>query len=83
MTENKMVKYHIPQQGIYMYVRMRDGKNGMIVLNSTDHEQVLSAEHYRLLTKDSRMGKEVSTGRMVDLSQNLVISPRQSLIIEF
>lgn len=32
MTENKTVKYCIPQQGIYMYARMRDGKMGMIVL---------------------------------------------------
>ena len=56
MTENKTVKYHIPQQGIYMYARMRDGKTGMIVLNSTDHEQILSAEYYKPLTKDSKMG---------------------------
>ena len=83
MTENKTVKYHIPQQGIYMYARMRDGETGMIVLNSTDHEQILSAEYYKPLTKDSKMGKELSTGKVIDFSQNLTLSPRKSLIIEF
>lgn len=83
MTENKTVKYHIPQQGIYMYARVRDGKNGMIVLNSTDCEQVLEAEYYKPLTKECKTGKEISTGKTVDFSENLTLSPRKSLIIEF
>ncbi|HJC93826.1 MAG TPA: cyclomaltodextrinase C-terminal domain-containing protein [Candidatus Phocaeicola excrementigallinarum] len=83
MTESKTVKYHIPQQGIYMYARMRDGKTGMIVLNSTDYEQTLTAEYYKPLTKDSKTGKELSTGKTIDFSQSLTLSPRKSLVIEF
>ena len=33
MSENKTVKYHIPEQGIYLYARTSDGKTEMIVLN--------------------------------------------------
>lgn len=40
MSENKTVKYHIPEQGIYLYARTSEGKTEMIVLNSTDREQV-------------------------------------------
>ena len=83
MTENKTVKYCSPQQGIYMYARMRDGKMGMIVLNSTDHEQTVSAEYYKPLVKDSKSGREISTGRTIDFSQSLTLSPRKSLVIEF
>ena len=41
MLEYKTVKYHIPQQGIYLYARTNEGKTEMIVLNSTDQEQTL------------------------------------------
>jgi hypothetical protein len=40
--EKKTVKYHIPQHGIYMYARTNSGKTELIVLNSTDAEQVVA-----------------------------------------
>lgn len=79
----KTVKYHVPQQGVYLYACAKDGKTEMTVLNSTDSEQVLSAEHYNVLTKNSKSGKEIASGKKVDFSQNLVLSARKSLSIEF
>lgn len=55
----------------------------MIVLNSTSDEQTLAAEYYTVLTKDSKEGRDVSSGKRIDLTKNLVVSPRKSLIIEF
>lgn len=54
MLEYKTVKYHIPQQGIYLYARTNEGKTEMIVLNSTDQEQTLPSEHYNALTMDGK-----------------------------
>ena len=48
--EKKTVKYHIPQHGIYMYARTNSGKTELIVLNSTDAEQVVANDHYRIMT---------------------------------
>ena len=53
------------------------------VLNSTDREQVLPSSHYQALTKETKEGKVVSTGKKIDFTQNLVLSARQSLVIEF
>lgn len=83
MSENKTVKYHIPQQGIYVYARSNEGKTEMIVLNSTDKEQVLPSQHYNTLTKDYKEGKDITSGKIVDFTQNLILSAHQSLIIEF
>ena len=79
----KTVKYHVPQKGIYLYAHVHDGKTEMIVLNSTDSEQILSAEHYNVLTKGSKTGKEIASGKPVDFTQGLVLSARKSLVIEF
>lgn len=83
MAENKTVKYHIPHRGIYMHSHVYEGKTEMIVLNSTGSEQILDSECYTVLTKDSKEGRDVSSGKKIDLTKNLVISPRKSLIIEF
>lgn len=83
MSENKTVKYHIPQLGIYLYARSNEGKTEMIVLNSTDKEQVLPNQHYNILTKDCKEGKDITSGKIVDFTKNLILSAHQSLIIEF
>ena len=83
MLENKTVKYHIPQNGIYVYVRTNESKTEMIVLNSTDKEQVLPNNQYNILTKDHKEGKDISSGKKVDFTQNLILAAHQSMIIEF
>ena len=82
MLEYKTVKYHIPQQGIYLYARTNEGKTEMIVLNSTDQEQTLPSEHYNALTNGRKTGTEIASGKQVDFTRNLVLPARQSLVIE-
>ena len=83
MAENTTVKKHIPHRGKYMYSQVYERKTEMIVLNSTGSEQILDSECFTVLTKDSKEGRDVSSGIKIDLTKNLVISPRKSLIIEF
>ena len=79
--EKKTVKYHIPQHGIYMYARTNSGKTELIVLNSTNTEQVVANKYY-LMTNDSKSGKELVSGKKIDLTRNMTVGARQSLIIE-
>ena len=55
----------------------------MIVLNSTDKEQVLPSRHYNALTQGTKEGKIITTGKKVNLNQNLTVPANRSLIIEF
>ena len=80
--EKKTVKYHIPQHGIYMYARTNSGKTELIVLNSTNTEQVVDNNYYRMMTNDSKSGKYLVSGKKIDLTRNMTVGARQSLIIE-
>ena len=80
--EKKTVKYHIPQHGIYMYARTNSGKTELIVLNSTNTEQVVANKYYRMMTNDSKSGKELVSGKKIELTRNMNVAARQSLIIE-
>ena len=79
---NKNDKYNNPQNGIYMYARTNSGKTELIVLNSTNAEQVVESDHYRMMTNDSKSGKELVSGKKIDLTKNMTVGARQSLIIE-
>ena len=80
--EKKTVKYHIPQHGIYMYARTNSGKTELIVLNSTNTEQVVANKYYRMMTNDSKSGKELVSSKKIDLTRNMTVGDLQSLIIE-
>ncbi|MGN1217416.1 cyclomaltodextrinase C-terminal domain-containing protein [Bacteroides sp.] len=82
MTTTRTVKYHVPQQGLYVYSRTVDGKTELIVLNSTDIEQVLPNNHFKALINESVEGKEISSGKKIDLRENIVVPARKSVIIE-
>ena len=65
-----------------MYARTNSGKTELIVLNSTNAEQVGANDHYRMMTNDSKSGKELISAKKIDLTKNMTIGARQSLIIE-
>jgi hypothetical protein len=58
----------------------------MTILNGTSKEAVLEVARYAELFEDgqdvSRV-QDVATGRYYDLSKNLTLKPRQSLVLEF
>ena len=65
-----------------LYARTNSGKTELIVLNSTNTEQVVANKYYRMMTNDSKSGKELVSGKKIDLTRNMTVGARQSLIIE-
>ena len=46
------------------------------VLNSTNAEQVVANNHYRIMTNDSKSGKELISGKKIDLTKNMTVGAR-------
>ncbi len=82
MTTKRTVKYHVPQQGLYVYARTEEGRTELIVLNSTDNEQILNNNHFKGLVNECVRGKEIASGKTIDLTKNIVVPARKSVIIE-
>ena len=75
MTTKRTVKYHVPQQGLYVYARTEEG-------SSTDNEQILNNNHFKGLVNECVRGKEIASGKTIDLTKNIVVPARKSVIIE-
>ncbi|BEG98197.1 alpha-amylase [Bacteroides sedimenti] len=72
----------LPQNGIYVYSRTYEGKTVMVILNGTSKEQSLPIKNYSEVIKNHVSGKDIVSDKAIDLTTDLHLSPRQSMIIE-
>ncbi len=82
ITQGKQIQF-IPYNGIYVIARQHQGRTVLTILNGTSAEATMSVKRYaEVIGKASRV-KDIPTGRYYDLSKDLHLSPRQSLVLEF
>ena len=73
----------IPFNGIYVIARQYQGKTALTVLNGTSKPATMEVKRYQEVIGSATRAKDVPTGRYYDLSQDLTLKPRQSLVLEF
>ena len=76
----------IPYNGIYVVTRRWHRNTVITILNGTTQDAVLDISRYQELFDDgqdvSRV-QDIPTGRYYDLTKNLTLKPRQTLVLEF
>lgn len=80
--KKKTVTRYIPQNGIYVYAREHAGKTELIFLNGTNEHKELPMHSYHAMLQGSQSGKEITSGKTIDLTKGMTLPPRQSLVIE-
>ncbi len=76
----------IPYNGIYVVTRRWHRNTVMTILNGTSKDAVLEVERYKEILNDGQditRVKDIPTGRYYDLTKDLKLKPRQSLVLEF
>ena len=73
----------IPFNGIYVIARQYQGKTALTILNGTSKPATMEVKRYQEVIGSATRAKDVPTGRYYDLSQDLTLKPRQSLVLEF
>ena len=73
----------IPYKGVYVIARQYKGKTALTILNGTSKPATMEVERYAEVIGNTAKAKDILTGRFHDLSKNLELKPRQSLVLEF
>lgn len=73
----------IPYEGIYVIARQYQGRTALTILNGTSKEATMQVKRYAEVIGNTKRAKDILTGHYHDLSQNLKLRPRQSLILEY
>jgi glycosidase len=66
----------------YVYARIKDDHRLLVFLNGSDQEQTLSLQPYSEVIADAAFGKEILSGRILDMEAPLAIPARGAYIIE-
>ena len=75
--------HFIPYRGIYVVARQYQNQTVLTILNGTSKTVVMPIARYAEVIGDTSHAKDVLTHRCYDLSQDLRLKPRQSLVLEF
>ena len=73
----------IPYKGVYVIARRYQGRTVLTVLNGTTKEATMAVKRYAEVIGAATRAKDVLTGRYYDLTSDLALKPRQSLILEY
>ena len=73
----------IPYEGIYVIARQYQGRTALTILNGTSKSATMEVKRYAEVIGDTKRAKDILTERYYDLSKDLQLRPRQSLILEF
>ena len=82
ITNGTQIQF-IPFNGIYVIARQYQGKTVLTILNGTSKPAVMQVSRYEEVVGQTKQAKDVLTGRYFDLSKDLQLKPRQSLILAF
>ena len=73
----------IPYNGIYVITRRWHRNTVMTILNGTNRPATMHVRRYAEVIGKTGRVQDIPTGRYYDLSNDLTLKPRQSLVLEF
>ena len=81
ITRGRQTQF-IPYEGVYVIARRYGGKTVLTVLNGTTKAATMQVKRYAEVIGSTQRARDVLTGRYYDLSGDLQLKPRQSLVLE-
>ena len=81
IAKGKM-KHFVPQNGVYVYARNLNGKQVVVIMNGNAKESVLPLDRYDEVLKGYASGKDVITGKVVNLQKELTLGAKDVLVLE-
>ena len=82
ITKGKMTQF-IPYKGIYVIARRYQGRTVLTIINGTRSNATMELKRYAEVLAGAKQAVDVPTGVTYDLTKDLQLSPRQTLILDF
>ena len=82
ITKGKQTQF-IPFNGIYVVARQHAGRTVMTIVNGTQQERALPVARYAEIIGNHTTATDVPTKRSVNLTSDITLEPRGTLILDF
>ncbi len=73
----------IPYKGVYVIARQAEGRTALTILNGTSKKAAFSVQRFAEVIGNHTSATDVITGKKVDISKDIPLTPRQTLILEY
>ncbi len=73
----------IPYHGVYVIARRLDGKTALTVINGTDSPATMPVARYAEVIGSATTARDVPTGSQIDLTADIELPARGTLILEY
>lgn len=77
----KMTHY-IPEYNVYVYFRYDEKETVMVILNDSSEIHNLNTNRFQENIQDYKIGKDILTEQIIDVTNDLVLAPKSVLILE-
>lgn len=82
VIHNGSLMHFAPEDGIYVYFRYNKTDKVMVILNKNLKEMDLNLERFNEILKGLKSGKDILSGKEIQLAEKLVLEPMSPMIIE-
>ena len=82
ITKGKQTQF-LPHNGIYVVARQYDGKTVMTIVNGTNEDATMPLKRYAEIIGKAVVARDIPTSNHVSLVSDIILTPRQTLILEF
>lgn len=72
----------VPENDVYVYFRYNDTGKVMVIINNNKESQELNLNRFAEIIKDAKSGKEIFSGKTINLLNILKVEGKSSMIIE-
>lgn len=77
----KMTHY-IPEDNVYVYFRYNDNETVMVIINNAAEAKTFKTARFQENIKDFTSGKDVLTGKSINVKEDITIEEKSVLILE-
>ncbi len=74
--------HFVPENNCYVYFRYSDSSRVMIVINNNPDDVVLDVKRFKQGLQENEMGKEILSGKNIELKDQLKIAGKTSMVID-
>lgn len=74
--------HYIPENNVYVYFRYNEKETVMVIINNNSEKQILKTNRFKENIQNLISGKEVLSGKIVDLNTEIEIEGKSAMILE-
>ena len=82
IIKGKQIQF-MPFKGVYVVARQYNGKSVMTIVNGNKTNAELDVKRYAEIIASHTQATDITTGKQLDLTHNIPLAARQTVILEF